>query len=65
MRFTNKPNQTQMTLTTNEFSLAFCQVTKDLSIDVQKLIWEMSLPEPVCPGAPKKPRVKYGRSNSY
>ena len=50
---------------TDEFSLAFCQVTKDLSEDVKKLIWEMSLPEPVYPGAPKKPCIKYGRSDSY
>ena len=52
-------------MATDEFRLAFCQVTKNLTEDVQKLIWKMTPPEPVCPGAPKKPRVKYGRSNSY
>jgi hypothetical protein len=55
-----------MALTTDDYRLAFCQVTKCLTEETQRIIWGMVTPDPVCPSAPKKhPRVKYGRSNSY
>ena len=54
-----------MPLITDDYRIAFCQVTTELPEAIQKLIWSMSLPDPVCPSAPKKPRIKYGRNNSY
>ena len=46
----------KMALTTDDYRIAFCQVTKELPEYVNKLIWVMSLPDPVCPSAPKKSR---------
>jgi len=48
-----------MHLHTDDYKLAFCQVTNELCEDVQRIIWDMSQKYEthnlVCPGAPERP----------
>lgn len=42
-------------LVTDDFKLAFCQATRSLCTDVQRLIWNKTLiTEPQCPPPPRK-----------
>lgn len=42
-------------LVTDEYKLAFCQVTNTLCTDVQRIIWSYVLDvEPTCPPVPRK-----------
>lgn len=44
-------------LVTDEYKLAFCQVTNALCTDMQRIIWKNvnEITEPKCPPAPRKP----------
>lgn len=47
-------------LTTDDFKLAFCQVTNEICTDVQRLIWEKAIfTEPECPPTPHKPATRH------
>jgi hypothetical protein len=42
---------------TYDYKLAFCQATRELPEDLQRIIWNKTNKyEPICPGAPKKLR---------
>ena len=45
-------------LLTTEYKYAFCNATRSLPTDIQKIIWEDVLrgTQPICPDAPRKRR---------